>query len=131
MNDLLGNQIDATFVSPGTAANYPDKIKVLAITGTKRVARLPNVPTFDEAGISTLKQSGWGGIFLPSSTPRPIVNKLSAEIARIGLLPEVVQKTNNAGYPVSVAEAQEFERFVNAEYGYWADIFKRYNIKAE
>ncbi len=131
VTDLLGGQIDATFVSPGTAANYPNKVKVLAITGTKRVARLPDVPTFDEAGITTLKQSGWGGIFLPSTTPRPIVNKLSAEIARIGVLPEVVQKTNNAGYPVSVAEAPEFERFVNSEYGYWRDIFKRYNIKAE
>lgn len=131
LNDLLGNQIDATFISPGTAANYPDKLKVLAVTGTKRVARLPNVPTFEEAGISTLKQSGWGGIFLPSTTPRDIVNKLSAEFARIGVLPEVVQRTNNAGYPVSVAEAAEFERFVNAEYGYWRDIFTRYNIKAE
>lgn len=99
--------------------------------GDQMLDRRHYVPTFQEVGIGALNQSGWGGVFVPSTTPRSIIDILSAESMRIGTSPELVERTHAAGYTVHVLAAREFSQFFGAEREYWARTFRQFGIKAE
>ncbi|RUP25382.1 MAG: tripartite tricarboxylate transporter substrate binding protein [Curvibacter sp.] len=85
VNDLLGGQLDSAFVDVTSITPHlrSDRIRVLAITGTQRHPALPEVATLGEQGLKGFESNGWFGVFLPAGTPRPIVDKLSAEVQRI------------------------------------------------
>ena len=130
LTDLLGGQISAAFMSPGTAGRHPGKLKLLAVSGEQRVAGVA-APTFAESGFPALKISGWGGVFMPASTPQPIIDKVSAELLRVGVLPDVAARTTSAGFAVSVSGAQEFSRFVRTETELWGRLVKEFQVTAE
>lgn len=82
--DLVGNHIDSVFltVSAVSAHIASGDVRALAVTGTRRIPSLPDVPTFGEQGVGGLDDAGWFAIFAPSRTPAPIVDKLSASLSR-------------------------------------------------
>ena len=127
LTDLLGGQISAAFISPGTAGRYPGKLKLLAVSGEQRVPGI-EVPTFIERGFPSLTVQGWGGVFVPSITPAPIVHKLSAEMMRIGVMPEVVERTLGAGFSIAVADSRDFSRFVQEEMRFWKQAVQEFHI---
>lgn len=92
--DLVSGQVSMTF--DGVSVQLPHirsgKLRALAIATGKRIAELPEVPTFAEQGYAGLEMSLWYGIVAPAATPRPIVAKLNAEIVRALALPEVRQR---------------------------------------
>src|SRR5438270_5449361 len=92
LNDMLGNTVNAAFVDLTTASAQINagKIRALAVGGEKRRTQLPNVPTLAELGYPGFEIEGWIGIFVPAGTPKDIVTKLSAELARIIASPEGV-----------------------------------------
>lgn len=129
---LLGGQVHMSI--QGTAPSLPQirsgKLLGLAITGTKRWSQLPQIPTFIEAGVPDYDSTYWQCILAPGGTPRPIVEKLAAEIARIINSPDVKEKLLVQGMdpwvstPAQLAAALEKER---AKYG---KIIKAANITA-
>jgi len=98
LQDLMGGQIDAAVVSIGGVSRYPGKIKPLAVSSATRFPLYKDVPTFEEAGYAAVNMPGWGALFAPLGTPRPIVDKLSAEMARIVKLPDVASKLLELGF---------------------------------
>ncbi len=96
--DLLGGQIDAAIVSLGAVARQPDKIKPLAVVSANRSTLYSNVPTFAEAGLPEVNMPGFGCLFAPAGTPKPILDKLVAEIGRIVHLPDVSAKAVELGF---------------------------------
>lgn len=98
IQDVLGGQIDAVIASLGGASRHPGKIKALAIASPTRFPVYNDVPTFAEAGLPDVNMPGWGGVFLPAATPKPVVAKLAAELNRVIMLPDVQAKMLDLGF---------------------------------
>ncbi|MET0858324.1 MAG: tripartite tricarboxylate transporter substrate binding protein, partial [Telluria sp.] len=84
VTDLMGGQVNIMFDSVSSAKPYIDsgKLKALAVTTSKRSSVLPNVPTIAEAGLPGYELSGWYAVFVPAKTPKPIVDRLNAELVK-------------------------------------------------
>src|SRR5690606_15092681 len=98
IQDLLGGQIDAAITSLGAVSRHPGRIVPLAVASPNRFPVYADVPTFIEAGYSAVNMPGWGGTFVPKATPKPIVDKLSAELQRVIMLPDVSKKMLELGF---------------------------------
>jgi tripartite-type tricarboxylate transporter receptor subunit TctC len=98
IQDVLGGQVDAVIASLGGASRHPGKIKALAIASPTRFPVYNDVPTFAESGLPAVNMPGWGGVFLPAATPKPVVAKLSAELNRVIMLPDVQAKMLDLGF---------------------------------
>jgi tripartite-type tricarboxylate transporter receptor subunit TctC len=98
IQDVLGGQVDAVIASLGGASRHPGKIKALAIASPTRFPIYNDVPTFAESGLPAVNMPGWGGVFLPAATPKPVVAKLSAELQRVIMLPDVQAKMLDLGF---------------------------------
>ncbi|GAP37142.1 tripartite tricarboxylate transporter substrate binding protein [Piscinibacter sakaiensis] len=98
IQDVLGGQIDAVIASLGGASRHPGKIKALAIASPSRFPVYGDVPTFAESGLPDVNMPGWGGVFLPVATPRPIVDRLAAELNRVIMLPDVQPRMLDLGF---------------------------------
>ena len=98
MNDLIGGQVDVTF--NGMVATYPHvksgKIKLIAVSSARRNPALPEVPTVAETLPGFLTGS-WQGVLAPAGTPVAVVNRLSEEIRRILVLPDVKERLLGQG----------------------------------
>ena len=98
IQDLLGGQIDAVIASLGGASRHPGRIKALAIASATRFPVYNDVPTFAEAGLPDVNMPGWGGVFLPAATPKPVAARLSDELNRVIMLPDVRARMLDLGF---------------------------------
>lgn len=133
MAALLGGQVSSALVD-ATAA-YPhihsDKLSILAITGTQRHPSLPNVPTMAESGYRGFEANGWFGLFLPSSTPAAIVDKVGAEAAAIVQSPEINKRLTDMGLiPVGSTPA-EFKAVLDKDSAHWKSIIDAARISLD
>ncbi|WP_066736982.1 tripartite tricarboxylate transporter substrate binding protein [Cupriavidus sp. D384] len=133
VSDILGGQVDSAFVDVTSANSYltGGKFRVLGITGTQRHAALPAVPTFSEAGLSGFEPNGWFGIFLPAGTPRPIADRLAAEIGRIVKQPEVSQRLTAMGLQPVASSPAELATVVSNDTPKWAEIVRTARIQLD
>ena len=124
MAAMLGGQLTLAFVD-ATAA-YPhihsDKINVLAVTGAQRHPALPQVPTMTEAGYPGLEANGWFGMFLPAGTPKPIVDKLGAEVAAIVKSPELNKRLTDMGLIAVGSLPDDFKTQVEKDAAHWKAV---------
>ena len=124
MAALLGGQLTLAFVD-ATAA-YPhiksDKLNILAVTGSQRFPSLPNVPTMAESGYPGLEANGWFGVFLPASTPKPIVDKLGAEVAAIVKSPELNKRLTDMGLIAVGSLPDDFKAQVEKDAAHWKAV---------
>lgn len=117
LTDLLGGQVDASFMTALSALQYvkDGKLRALAVVSSERLAQLPNVPTLKESGISGVDVESWNGLFAPAGTPPAIVQKLSDAVVRIMKEPDVRKVfIDQAATPVGNS-ASEFGTEVRAE----------------
>lgn len=111
--DLISGQVDVMFdnMSSGMPHVQSGKLRVLAVTGPKRDARLPDVPTISEAGVPGYSGTSWFTLAAPASMPAALVEKLNKDVQRVLALPEVVARYDKMGMnytPNSPAEAAAF-----------------------
>jgi tripartite-type tricarboxylate transporter receptor subunit TctC len=92
---------------------------------------LPDVPTVAEAAIPGFEFDLWYGMFAPAKTPRPIVNKYAAEVARILSLPEISKLMNTQGIVPKSSTPEQFDRFVRAEVEKLGKVIKAAGIKVD
>lgn len=108
------------------------KLKVVAVTGQKRLPALPNVPTFEQAGLSGFsKLGGFYGILAPAGTPKFIVDKLSAEIGKCVAQPDFQEKLISQGLTPYVATPEQYAALLKEGLTTNANIIKRVNIKLD
>ena len=132
--DLLGGHVDLAFVSLSSVAPQlqAKKLRALAITSAKRSALMPELPTFDEAGLKGYEVTGWYGVLAPAGTSREIVNRLHADITRALAPGEMVQSLNAFGLePAPSHSPEEFTAFLQTEIGKWAKVVKASGAKAD
>jgi tripartite-type tricarboxylate transporter receptor subunit TctC len=132
-NDLVGGHVDMMFDEiPSVAPNVlAGRVRALGVTGRKRSAALPDVPTVSEAGVPGYEHTGWFGIMAPTGTPQPIVDRLNAAIRTVVAKPEVIaiwEKQDNQ--PMSLTP-KEFDAFLHAELDKWTKVVKEADIKLQ
>jgi tripartite-type tricarboxylate transporter receptor subunit TctC len=107
------------------------RLRALAVTSAKRSPSLPNLPTMAEAGVPGYEATSWNGIFAPARTPRPIIDKIHAEVVRILRTPDVREKLVAAGSDPVGSTPQEFQAYVKLELARWGKVIRENNIKGE
>ena len=103
----------------------------LAVSTPHRTAVLPDVPTIAEAALPGYEFQAWFGVFAPARTPRPIVEQISREIARIVDLPDIKKQMVNQGEEGRSSTPEAFTQFVRAEIEKTSKIVKRAGIRIE
>lgn len=134
LTDLLGGRV--TFMFDNIIAMQPHiragKLKALAVTGTERVASLPNVPTMIESGLPAYEVTGWFGFWLPAAAPRAVVTKLNGELTRIMREPDVKARAEEQGVDLARTQtAQEFGAYVQSELLKWRKIIRDAGAKLD
>jgi len=100
------------------------RVRALGTTGLKRSTVLPDVPTISEAGVKGYQTTIWIGVMAPTGTPKPVIDRLNAEITKIVSLPEVKKAWNEQGAEPMMMTVGEFENYLNADIAKWARIVK-------
>lgn len=133
MTDLLGRQVDIMFDSVSSAKPHIDsgRLKALAVTTAKRSSILPNVPTLNEAGLKGYELNGWYAVFVPAKTPRPVVDKLNAEITKAIKHPDVAKRFAQLGAEPVGSSPEELAKYLGTEIPRWSEIIRTRDIKAE
>ena len=133
LTDLMGGHIqlfmDAAvgLINPGKTG----KVRLIGVASEKRLAALPDVPTFIEQGIKGFTGSTWAGILAPAGTPPTVVKRVADEVAAIVALPDVKQRFDEMGtIPVGSTPA-EFESFIASETAKWGKVIRDAKITAE
>ena len=107
------------------------KLKVLATAEPARSSLYPSAPTLAEAGMPGLEFSTWVGLVAPRGTPKPIIDRLAAEVQKIVALPEVRERFAVMGVEGAPSSPELFGRFIDAESLKWQTVIKTNNIKPE
>lgn len=131
--DLLGGQVQMAFNQP--VAYVPlikaGKLKAIAVSGSNRLAALPQVPTFAESGLAGVDVNFWQGVLAPAGTPRPIVEKLSGEISRILALAETRETLVSQGTDPFISTPEQFSALLKSDLAKYGRIIKAANIKLD
>ena len=132
LTDLLGGQITVGFNSIGTALPQirAGKVRPLALAASTRSKILPDVPTFPELGVPKLSGGAWFGIFAPAGTPRPVVDKISADINGFLHTPEMQKWLRDQGMEPKGSTPDEFAQFIKADLARWRQLITELGIKA-
>jgi tripartite-type tricarboxylate transporter receptor subunit TctC len=118
---MLGGQLSTSFMDAGSSRQHIPKFKVLGVTGSERLSWLPNVPTLKEQGLNSFEPMGWVGLLLPAATPKPVVDKFSAETQRILKLSDVREKIEAMGLIPGGETSDSFAKVMKSD----ADIYAR------
>lgn len=133
MVDLIGGQIQMFINNPLTVIGHikNGRMKGIAVTGTARLATLPQTPTFTEAGLPGMDVKPWFCVLAPAGTPKPIVNKLSSEIARIVATPEIQDFLARQGMDAFSSTPEQLDTLMKTDMVRWAKFIKAANIRLE
>ena len=131
INDLIGGQIPAAIdaIADLSELHRAGKITILASSGAKRGAALPDVPTFAELGVKNVEAMGWFGFFAPAKTPKAIVETLNRAINRALQSPDVAEKLSKVGMDPATGTPEEFGAIVASDYAKWGPIVKASGFK--
>jgi tripartite-type tricarboxylate transporter receptor subunit TctC len=131
--DLMGGHVPMMFAGlPPTIGHIRGgRMNVLAVATKTRHPALPDTPTFIEAGYPDFVMSSWQGIFVPSATPRPIVDKLNAILAQVMADPEVRKRLDDGGLSPDSPTPEDSARFIAKEAELWTGISKAVGATAD
>src|SRR6266508_894204 len=132
VNSMLSGNIDLaidsmTTVWPFAAAG---NVRALAVTTPQRSAAAPDLPTIGET-LKGYEATAWQGLFAPTGTPRPIVDKIAAEVRGVWELPEVKTALKNVGAEPATSSPDEFAAYTAAERVRWGEVVKASGVKID
>jgi tripartite-type tricarboxylate transporter receptor subunit TctC len=133
VTDLLGGQVQLMFngISPTLQHIRAGKLKALAVDSEKRVPLLKDVPTVAESGLPNLRFTTWSGLLVPARTPKPVVDRLTAEMQKITSSPEFREKLASMGLEAGGPTGAAYASFLKADMGDWARMVKQSNAKLD
>jgi tripartite-type tricarboxylate transporter receptor subunit TctC len=120
MQDLLGGHIPMVMGEMGSSKPFvtSGQLRALAVTGAKRNPSVPDVPTFSEAGYPDFEVNSWFALFVPKATPKPIVDKIAADVTNVVRSPEIVARLAQDGWEPGGGTPEEFTKI-------WMDTAKQ------
>ena len=130
LTDLMAGQVQSMFGTMLAAVPHIrlGKLRAIAVTGPQRSIAVPDVPTFAESGLPNYDASSWNGISVPAGTPRAVVEKLSAEIAKIMKTPGVLDRLAADGTIPMGSTPEDFAAYIKAERTKWGPVVRAANI---
>jgi tripartite-type tricarboxylate transporter receptor subunit TctC len=130
---LIGGEVDLFLDSilSGGSHLQAGKVRALAVTGPQRLARLPQVPTFAEAGLPGYQMTHWVGLAAPAKTPAAILDKLNRETLKALASDDVKARLTELGAEAAGGSREAFNDFLRSEVGRWAQVVQARNIKPE
>jgi tripartite-type tricarboxylate transporter receptor subunit TctC len=133
MSDLLGGQVDSSFMNINTAMPQilAGKLRVLAITSAKRSPLLPNVPSLQELGIKDANVYSWQAIAAPRGLAADVKTKLHAAIVAGLNDPQIKSKLLELGFEIVGNTPEQFAAYQSAEFARWKKLIDTRNIKAD
>ena len=133
LTDLIAGRLDLMLINPLEAAPHvkAGKLRALAVTGKARIKSLPDVPTFDEAGVKDFDASVWWGFLVPAKTPPDITARLGTEILQALQDAAVREKLEQMGAVVAPLDGPAFGRFLADETRKWAKVIREAKITAD
>ncbi len=134
MADFLGGRISMMF---DTTSNFVEhvksgKLRALGVTSRKRSSAMPSVPSISETpGMGDYEMSLWLGVLAPAGTPRDVIGKLNAELAKLMSTPEMAKQLSDAGIEVRLSTPVEFAALIRSDTLKWASVIKRSGMQPE
>ena len=129
--DLIAGQVDVAFANPAAAHEYvrSARMRALAVTGDKRSAMLPDVPTVAETVIPGFEASTWWGILAPAGTPPAIVTEVNGRLAVALTQRDMMDRVATLGADLVGGAPERLAAHLNAEIPKWRDVVRIANIK--
>ncbi|KRB82152.1 Bug family tripartite tricarboxylate transporter substrate binding protein [Noviherbaspirillum sp. Root189] len=133
LTDVMGGQVDSYFANAASGLTYvkSGKLRALAVTSTKRMANLPDVPTLAESGFKNFEVLEWNGFFVPKGTPNDVVARLNKEIQTALKDAGTRQKLEGLGLDPIGSSPDEFAKFLQTEMSRWAALVKTNKISVD
>ncbi len=133
VQDLLANVVQLTMTGAPAVLPHVEAgtLRALGISSPKRVPAMKDIPTIAEQGYPGFEADQWYGILAPAGTPKPIVDRLNAEIRKAMTDPDIVTALARDGADVWVTTPEEFRDFIAKEIPRWAEVVNAAKIKIE
>jgi len=131
--DLAAGRIQISLLGVGSVRSQlaAGTVRVLAVAAPKRIAALPNVPTFAEAGLSQYEVTNWFGVLAPAGTPREIINLLNNHIGQAFDNPKAQQQLSDAGIVPIRESVDQFQTRIVSDHSKWREVVRNAGIKPE
>jgi tripartite-type tricarboxylate transporter receptor subunit TctC len=133
MSDVVGGSVPLIFAQLASGKGLMDagRLRALAVVAPKRMASLPNLPTFKELGYGGLEAQLWMGMMAPKGTPAPVIAALNAEFTKALASPEVEAMLGSQGQSVVAGGPREFSQMIRKDAELWRGVIKTANIKLD
>jgi tripartite-type tricarboxylate transporter receptor subunit TctC len=133
ITDLLGGHVPAFFavISTGVPHVQAGKVRGIAVTGSRRVEAVPDVPTIAEAGVPGYAATNWYGLLAPAKTPAAVIERINRELTTALRSPDVAEGLKTRGIDATPDSPAEFAAFIRAETVKWRPILQQSGIKAD
>jgi tripartite-type tricarboxylate transporter receptor subunit TctC len=133
VTDVLAGQIPLAILGMTAVAPHvrAGRLRALFTTGEKRSFAFPDVPTVAEQGFPGFAADAWYGLLAPARTPRPLVDKLHAEVVRITKLPDAQERLANVGFEIVGSNPEEFANVIRDDIPKWTKIVREAAIRGE
>jgi len=132
VNDLLAGRIEVMLaLSPVVMPHVKaGRLRSIAVSGSKRLPELPNVPTVAET-VPGYEATTWYGLMVPRGTPKPVIDKLNGEFNKVLAMQDIIERMTAAGFQAGGGSPEEFTRYMKAEVAKWSKVIKAANIPVD
>ena len=133
MNDLLGGQVNMQFAGISSAKQHVEagKLRAIALTGDKRNAAMPDVPTFGEMGVKGVNADSYWGVYAPTGTPAEVVKILNEHVVKALRAPELSKRSAELGYVPLANTAEEHTFQMKQMVAQWIDVVTRAKVQLD
>jgi tripartite-type tricarboxylate transporter receptor subunit TctC len=133
MADVIGGHVDVMFISvpPAIAQVKAGKLRALATASAKRARGLPDVPTFAELGFAEIEVDANYGLVAPAGTPREVIAKLSAAVARAAQMPDLKERYAVLGLEPLSNTPEQYAEYIRKDIAKWRKVVAAAKLKPE
>ncbi len=133
LTDVIGGQVQLMFGNLTAALPQvkTGRVRALAVTGRSRATAAPELPTMVEAGVPGYTVTSWFGVLVPAATPRELVMRLNADLARTMSAPDIRDRLAGEGAEPTTGTPEQFAAFIRAEIAQWTKVIKGAGIVPE
>jgi tripartite-type tricarboxylate transporter receptor subunit TctC len=130
---MLGGETDLLFANTGVFMGHvkAGKLRAIAVAAAARLSLFPNVPTLNETGFPGFESSSYYGLLAPAATPRPIINRLHADLVKIIKAPDSLERLASVGAFAVANTPEQFAEANRRDVEKWAKVIKEHGIKPD
>ena len=131
MIDLLAGNIHLIFATAASSISFikAGKTRALAVSTAKRSALVPDLPTVAEAGLKGFEANNWNAFYVPTGTPRPVMNQLNKVLAETLYAPDIKEFLFKQGLDAAPGTPEELTKYMRSEYAKWGKVIKAAGLK--